>query len=57
MWLGLIAVFLFIFLILLLQGNSSHVKHEDLIYETEEELELLEDEMLLDMDEEEEDYL
>jgi len=57
MWLGLIAIFLFIFLIILFQGNSTHVNNKDLIYENEEELELLELEMLFFMDEEEEEYL
>lgn len=57
MWLGLIAIVLFIFLIMLIQGNSSQINYEDLTYENEEELELLEDEVLLLMDEEEEEYL
>ncbi len=57
MWLGLIAIVLFIFLIMLIQGNSSQINYEDLTYENEEGLELLEDEVLLLMDEEEEEYL
>jgi len=55
MWLELIAIFLFIFLIMLIQGNSSEINNEDFTYENEEELELLEDEVLFFMDEEEED--
>ena len=42
---------------MLIQGNSSQINYEDLTYENEEGLELLEDEVLLLMDEEEEEYL
>ncbi len=36
MWLGLVAIFLFIFLIMLIQGNSSQRNIEDVEYENEE---------------------
>lgn len=57
MWLGLVAIFFFVFILLLLSRNASQVNNEDLIYENEDELELLEDEILLFMDEDEEDHL